>query len=163
MSKRFHCASVFAVFAILCIVLLSPAAVFAQAQARWFSAWTVSHNARQTMPDLRNSTVRIFVRPTIAGTSMRVKLENTLGQTPVSFSSAFIGVADSGASLVAGSNKRLTFTGRTNLTIAPGEGAWSDPVVMEVKVFQLLAVSLDVSSASDISTHTLGLLTNFTA
>src|SRR5262245_26902808 len=102
MSKRLHCASVFAVFAILGSGLLAPAAAFAQTQARWFSAWTVSHNARQTMPDLSNSTVRMFVRPTVSGTSVRVKLENTLGQTPVSFSSAFIGVADSGASLVAG-------------------------------------------------------------
>jgi lysophospholipase L1-like esterase len=163
MSKRFRCTSVFAVFAILCIVLLAPAAAFAQAQTRWFSAWTVSHNARQTMPDLSNSTIRMFVRPTVSGTSVRVKLENTLGQTPVSFSSAFLGVADSGPSLVAGSNMRLMFAGRTNLTIAPGEGAWSDPVLMEVKAFQRLAVSLDVSSASDISTHTLGLVTNYTA
>ena len=82
---------------------------------------------------MSNSTVRMFVRPTVSGTSVRVKLENTLGQTPVSFSSAFIGVADSGASLVAGSNKRLTFSGRTNLTIAAGEGAWSDPIALEVK------------------------------
>jgi lysophospholipase L1-like esterase len=163
MSKRLDCARVLAVFAILSLVVFGPESAFAQTQARWLSAWTVSHNARQTMPDLNNSSVRMFVRPTVSGTSVRVKLENTLGQMPVSFSSAFIGLADTGASLVAGSNKRLTFGGRTNLTIAAGEGAWSDPVALEVKAFQRLAVSLDVASASDISTHTLGLVTNYTA
>jgi lysophospholipase L1-like esterase len=163
MSKRPDYARSLTVFGILSLVAFAPCSAFAQAQARWFSAWTVSHNARQTMPDLSNSTVRMFVRPTVSGTSVRVKLENTLGQMPVSFSSAYIGLADTAASLVAGSNKRLTFSGRTNLTIAPGEGAWSDPVAMEVKAFQRLAVSLDVSSASDISTHTLGLVTNYTA
>jgi lysophospholipase L1-like esterase len=163
MSKRPDYARSLTVFGILSLVAFAPASAFAQAQARWFSAWTVSHNARQTMPDLSNSTVRMFVRPTVSGTSVRVKLENTLGQMPVSFSSAYIGLADTAASLVAGSNKRLTFSGRTNLTIAPGEGAWSDPVALEVKAFQRLAVSLDVSSASDVSTHTLGLVTNYTA
>src|SRR5262245_12449003 len=162
MSKRLDYARSLTVFGILSLVAFAPGSAFAQAQARWFSAWTVSHNARQAT-DLSNSTVRMFVRPTVSGTSVRVKLENTLGQMPVSFSSAFIGLPDSGASLVAGSNKRLTFGGRTNLTIAPGEGAWSDPVALEVKAFQRLAVSLDVASASDISTHTLGLVTNYTA
>ena len=163
MSKRLHCARVLAVFAILSLVAFAPDSAFAQAQSRWLAAWTVSHNARQTMPDLNNSSVRMFVRPTVSGSSVRVKLENTLGQMPVSFSSAFIGLADTGASLVAGSNKRLTFGGRANLTIAAGEGAWSDPVTLEVKAFQRLAVSLDIASASDISAHTLGLVTNYTA
>jgi lysophospholipase L1-like esterase len=163
MSKRLDDVRRLTMFGILSLVAFAPGSVFAQAQARWFAAWTVSHNARQTMPGLSNSTVRMFVRPTVSGTSVRVKLENTLGQMPVSFASAFIGVADSGASLVAGTNKRLSFGGRTNLTIAPGEGAWSDPVALDVKAFQRLAVSLDVSSASDISTHTLGLVTNYTA
>ena len=136
MSKRPHSARVLAVFASLSLVAFArlslvafaPDGAFAQTQARWLSAWTVSHNARQTMPDLNNGSVRMFVRPTVSGSSVRVKLENTLGQMPVSFSAAFIGLADTGASLVAGTNKRLTFGGRTNLTIAAGEGAWSDSI-----------------------------------
>ena len=81
----------------------------------------------------------------------------------MSFSAAFIGVADSGASIVAGTNRKLGFGGRPDVTLAPGAGAWSDPVEMPVKAFARLAVSLDVASASDISIHSLGLVTNYTA
>jgi lysophospholipase L1-like esterase len=163
MSKRLQRPAALTVFGILLAVVLAPANAFAQGQARWLSAWTVSQNTRQTMPDLSNSTVRMFVRPTISGTSVRIKLENTLGEMPVSFSSAFVGLADTGASVVAGTNKQLTFGGRADLALAPGAGAWSDPVALDVKAFERLAVSLDVAKASDISVHTLGLVTNYTA
>lgn len=146
------------------IMILRPATnAVAQGTPQWFSAWTVSHNVRETAPALSNSTVRMVVRPTISGTSLRIKLENTLGRGPVGFSGAFIGVADAGASVVSSTNTKLTFNGATSLNLAPGAGAWSDPVALEVKAFQRLAVSLNVDSASDISTHTLGLTTNYHA
>jgi lysophospholipase L1-like esterase len=148
---------------VLATALLAPRSALAQGQGRWFSAWTVSQNMRQAAPALSNSTVRMFVRPSISGTAVRIKLENTLGQTPVSFSAAFIGVADSGASVVAGTNRKLAFSGRPDVTLAPGTGVWSDPIEMPVKAFERLAVSLDVASASDISVHSLGLVTNYTA
>lgn len=148
---------------ILPAILLVPAGALAQGAPRWFSAWTVSQNARQTMPALSNSTVRMIVRPTVSGSSVRIKLENTLGQAPATFSSAFIGVAGQGASVQPGTNKKLTFNGHADLTLAPGAGAWSDPVAFDVKAFQRLAVSVDVASASDISAHTLGLVANYYA
>ena len=149
-------------FALVALVLC-PHDALAQGQARWFSAWTVSHNARQTMPALDGSTVRMFVRPTMSGNSVRIKLENTLGQAPAIFAAAFIGVAGDGAAVRPGTNKKLTFNGRADLTLEPGAGAWSDPVAMNVKAFERLTVSLDVASASDISAHTLGLVQNYMA
>jgi len=146
------------------IATVRPATnALAQGSQQWFSAWTVSHNVRETAPALSNSTVRMLVRPTISGASLRIKLENTLGQGPVAFSGAFIGVADTGASLMPGTNTKLTFNGGPGLSLAPGAGAWSDPVALDVKAFRRLAVSLNVASASDISTHTLGLATNYYA
>lgn len=147
----------------LLALLLSGSDARAQGQARWLSAWTVSHNARQEMPALSNGAVRMIVRPTVAGSSVRVKLENTMGQAPVTFSAAFVGTAGEGAAVVPGSNRKLTFSGRGDLTLAPGAGVWSDPVAMEVRAFERLTVSLDVQSASDISAHTLGLVTNYMA
>jgi lysophospholipase L1-like esterase len=147
----------------LIVVLLAPAAAEARGGQQWFSAWTVSHNTRVTTPALSGSTVRMIVRPTISGSALRVKLENTLGQTPVVFSAAYVGVVDSGAALVPGSNTQLTFGGSAGLTLAPGAGAYSDPVAFHVLAFQRLAVSLDVVSASDISVHVVGLTTNYFA
>lgn len=127
----------------------------------WFSAWTTSHGSRQTTPAMSGRTVRMILRPTISGNKLRVKLENTMGQAPVVFSGAFIGVAISAAEVVPGSNQRLTFDRQDGLTLGPGEGAYSDPVHFHVNAFERLALGLDVVSASDISTHVVGLTTNY--
>jgi lysophospholipase L1-like esterase len=123
----------------------------------------VAHNVGEVIPDLDNTTVRMIVRPTVAGQALRIKMENTRATTPVTFAAAFVGVTATGAAVVPGSNTPLTFGGVSRLTLAPAEGAWSDPVQFDVKAFQRLAVSLDVASASDVSMHTLGLVTNYSA
>jgi hypothetical protein len=60
-----------------------------------------------------------------------------------------------------GTNVELTFDGSPNLTLAPGAGAYSDPVLFHVQAFNRYAVSLDVSSAPDISAHRFGFVTNY--
>ena len=134
-----------------------------EASLRWLTSWAASHNVRETPAGLPDSTVRMIVRPTVSGDSLRVRLENTVGTAPVTFSSAYVGVAGSAAGVMADTNLRLTFDGKENLTLAPGEQAWSDPVNMRVQAFQRLAVSLYVASASDVSSHSLGLATNYMA
>ena len=139
----------------------------------WFSAWTIpiGHRMLTTLPpgnanfaaETAGKTVRMIVRPSIAGDAVRVKIENTQATTPVTFSGAFIGVVDNGAALVSGSNRRLTFGGEAALTLAAGAGAYSDPVRFKVDAFQRLAVSLDVASATEVSGHQLGLTTNYIA
>jgi lysophospholipase L1-like esterase len=137
----------------------------------WFSAWTISIGHRMGpaftganfAPATTGTTVRMVVRPSIAGDEVRVKIENTQATTPVTFSGAFIGVLESGAALVSGSNRRLTFGGRSSLTLAAGAGAYSDAVKFKANAFQRLAVSLDVASATEVSGHQLGLTTNYIA
>ena len=136
---------------------------------QWYSAWTAPQAERivpaTSMPSfsMNDSSVRMIVRPTISGSAVRVKIENTVGEFPVTFSAAYIGKAQSGAALEPGSNTRLTFNGRPGLTLAPGAGAYSDPVTLPVEAFIRYAVSLDVTMASDISGHLLGLVTNYMA
>ncbi len=129
----------------------------------WYTAWAAAHNARATTPAMSGRTVRMILRPNIPGNAVRVKLENTMGEAPVVFSGAFIGVAGEGAAVRQESITRLTFAGEPGLTLAPGQGAYSDPVSFDVKAFGKLALSLDVQSASDISTHHVGLVTNWSA
>ena len=62
-----------------------------------------------------------------------------------------------------GSNRRLTFDGKATLTLAAGQGAYSDPVQFRVEAFRRLAVSLDVVSSTEVSGHQLGLATNYIA
>lgn len=154
-------------------VLLGSTAVRAaghdDANGNWFTAWSISIGHRMGpaftganfAPDVSGSTLRMIVRPSIAGGFVRVRLENTQAQTPVTFSSAWIGSTGTGGSVVPGTNRQLTFGGAPGVGLAAGEGAWSDPVKLEVAAFQRLTVSLDVASAAEISGHQLGLVTNY--
>jgi lysophospholipase L1-like esterase len=138
-------------------------AAYAQ-EPRWFSAWAAAHNVGLVVEGLNGGSVRLVVRPTLSGQSLRVKLSNIRGNTPAVFSSAFVGVAGEGAMVVPGTNRRLTFRGGAqDLTLAPDESAWSDAVAFDVKAFQRLAVSLDITSASDVSMDTLALVTTYRA
>ena len=156
------------------LLLLGPGAVRAHdlhddEGGNWFTAWSISIGHRMGAaftganfaPDVSNSTLRMIVRSSIAGSFVRVRLENTQAQTPVTFSAAYVGATGSGAAVVPGTNRRLTFGGSPGLTLAAGESAWSDPVRFKVEAFQRLTVSLDVASAVEISGHQLGLVTNY--
>jgi lysophospholipase L1-like esterase len=105
----------------------------------------------------------MIVRPTISGTAVRLKLENTLGKEPVAFAAVYFGKQASGAGLVPGTNQQVTFGGKPELSLAPGAGADSDPIRFKVDAFQAYAVSIDVTSAADISSHFLGLASNYMA
>ena len=150
---------------IACLLLLSWAATAGAAGGKdWYTAWAASHGARQTTPDMNGRTVRMLLTPSVSGSHVRVKLENTLGEAPVTFSAATLGVpmGDS-AEVVPGSLRLLTFEGRTGLTLAPGQGAYSDAIPFTAVAFSKLALSLEVVSAGDISTHVVGLRINYSA
>lgn len=147
----------------LVAAIVMALAAYAQAP-RWFSAWAAGHNVGLVVEGLNGGSVRRIVRPTLSGQSLRVKLTNIRGNMPAVFSSAFVGVAGEGATVVPGTNRRLTFRGGAqDLTLAPDDSAWSDAVPFEVKAFQRLAVSLDITSASDVSMDTLALVTTYRA
>jgi lysophospholipase L1-like esterase len=156
-----------AAFAIYCLALGLSACTGnpsrdTAAPGKFIAAWAVSQGRiAEQAPALSNSSVRVIVRPTIDGTAVRIKLENTIATTPVTFAAAYVGVLDQGAALVPGSNKQLTFAREAGVTLQPGAGVYSDAVPFPVRAFQRLAISLDVQSATEISTHALGLATSY--
>jgi lysophospholipase L1-like esterase len=132
------------------------------AEPGWYSAWAMSHNAR-VVANMGGRTVRQLLTPSIAGTAVRVKIENTMGEAPVTFSGASIGLTTHGAAVVEGSLKRLTFGGQPGITLAPGAGAYSDPVPLKFAALQQLTLNLEVQSAADVSTHHVGLRINWSS
>jgi lysophospholipase L1-like esterase len=100
-------------------------------------------------------TVRNIVRVSVAGSGVRVRLGNPFGTIPLVVQQAWIGrpVAPGAAALVPGSNRRLTFAGRTEVIIAPGADVLSDSVRIAVEAQQDLAVSL-YAPAGPVSEHT---------
>jgi lysophospholipase L1-like esterase len=146
------------------LLVLAPLGAEARGGKDWYTAWATSHGARQTTPAMSLRTVRMLLMPTISGDYVRVKVENTMGEAPVVFSAAYIGVSvGDSAAIEGGTNRRLTFNGLPGLTLAAGQGAYSDPIRFRVRAFQKLSLSLDVTAASDISTHVVGLRINYSA
>jgi lysophospholipase L1-like esterase len=100
----------------------------------------------------RDQTLRMVVHPGIGGEEWRVELSNRFGTQPVTFGSATAALQQSGATVVPGTDRQLTFDGRPSVTLQPGEEVRSDPVGLEIADADAqrsgVAVSLHVEGAS---------------
>lgn len=90
--------------------------------------------------------LRQFIAPHAAGTRIRLKLSNRYGTSPVSLAAVSIGVQDSGANLVDGTDRTLSFGGKPEVTLAAGETVFSDALDFAVQPFQKLGISFSTSS-----------------
>jgi lysophospholipase L1-like esterase len=123
-------------------------------QGQWITAWGSSMHSLSS-DTLTNATVQMIARPTIAGDAVRVKLENTFSTQPLTIGAASIALRNYRASLVAGSNRPLTFQGLPSITIPAKGWVISDPVAFPVEAQQDLAVSLYLPGTNvPITSHT---------
>ncbi|MCM3882686.1 GDSL-type esterase/lipase family protein [Frankia sp. R82] len=118
----------------------------------------------------RDQTIRMIVKPDVWGTVARVRLSNVFGTVGVTFSAVSVALQEYQANLVDGTSVALTFGGRPEVTIPPGERIFSDPVTLPFVgritprwlAGRNLAVSLAVRGASGpISAHHDGLVTGY--
>jgi lysophospholipase L1-like esterase len=111
---------------------------------------------------LSNQTVRMVVRTSIGGRRARVKLSNAFGATPVIVGSAHLAKRGTGSSIVAGTDRALTFGGKASFTMMPGVVVVSDPVDLELPALADLAVSLYLpSDTGSPTTHATALHTTY--
>ncbi len=115
-----------------------------------------------------DQTFRLIVAPDVWGSQMRLRLSNAFGTRAVTFDDVHVGVQESGAAVLAGTNRPATFGGRGQVTIEPGQMAWSDavdlPYVGDRAAFagRKLAVSLHVVGESGPMTwHAKALTTSY--
>lgn len=112
--------------------------------------------ADTTSLTLADQTVRNIVHTSVGGTNLRVSLSNAFGSRAVTFDSVWAGTAGAGGAVVAGTNRRVTFSGSTSVTVPPGAEALSDPLPGEVAARSTLAVSIHVvGEAGTVSGHRL--------
>jgi hypothetical protein len=117
----------------------------------WIETWTASPqpiwDAEFVVPiniprALRNQTVRQIAAITIGGNRVRVVLSNEYGSKPLVIGAAHVALAGSGAAIVAGSDRALSFDGHPSVTIPPGAPVISDTVDLTVPPLNNIAVSL---------------------
>lgn len=113
-----------------------------------------------------DQTLRQIARVSMGGPRVRVVVTNTFGTVPLRIGAAQVALRDRGASIVAGSNRVLTFGGLAAPSIPPGAQMVSDPVELTVADFSDVVVDLylpeDTAAArSPVTYHPASWQTNY--
>ena len=77
-----------------------------------------------------DQTFRLIVRPALWGPQVRLRFANTFGTQPVMLDDLFVGLQSAGGTIVAGTNQRVSFSGKSAVTLPPGQSVFSDPVAL---------------------------------
>ncbi len=122
------------------------------ANPTWITSWfrtpisttiVADTTATDSPPYFSNQTVRLMLWPTTGGTQVKVKFTNLYTAFPVSIGAAHIALrSGTGANIVSGSDRTLTFGGLSTISLAANSEMWSDPVVLTVTAYSDLAVSI---------------------
>ncbi|MGH9885305.1 MAG: SGNH/GDSL hydrolase family protein [bacterium] len=148
----------------------SPAPVRTAAASRWLTTWTSSNqqalrpppDSVDRAPTYVNRTLRQIVRPSVGGSPIRVRFSNEYGDRPLVIGSAHVALRDSGAAIVASTDRAITFGGKSSVTIRPGAGIVSDPVSFTLPPLRDLAITVFLpDSARSATRHSLGLQSNY--
>jgi lysophospholipase L1-like esterase len=122
--------------------------------------WAASTD--RTSATVTDQTVRNIVRTNIGGSGLRVSLSNVFGSQPVTFGRVAVGVRQSGAAVVPGTNRQVTFSRNQSRTVPAGAQVLSDPLPGDVAAQQDLAVSVYVQGAAGTVTgHNLAEQTSY--
>ncbi|POH59237.1 GDSL-type esterase/lipase family protein [Arthrobacter glacialis] len=111
-------------------------------------------------PSLTDKTIRMVVRPNLAGNAQRITLSNRFGTAPLVVGSATVGYQGTGLTATAAPSA-FKFGGATTVTIPAGGEVVSDALNVPVKTDTNLLVSVFVSGTIPVSTyHNLGIVSN---
>ncbi|ABE32636.1 GDSL-like Lipase/Acylhydrolase family protein [Paraburkholderia xenovorans LB400] len=129
---------------------VSPTVFAADAPAHWVTAWATALQPipqRADLPPLYRApevagrTVRQIVYPTLSARSARVHLSNQYGKTPLVIEDLRIARSTGGAAAAGNGDARVTFGGRSAISIPPGGELESDPVAIDIAEGAPYAVS----------------------
>jgi lysophospholipase L1-like esterase len=157
---------------VLAIFALGVGGRAQERSGRWVVAWTTAMvslaqtpGGRGSTPELvtfTNATLRMIVRPTLSGSAVRVRIDNTFGTAPLTIGAAGVGISLARRGLIEGTSVRLTFGGSTSVTIPAGKRMMSDQTPLKVQAGQDVAVSLYLpDSKVPVATHNGALKTSY--
>ncbi|HTU48845.1 MAG TPA: SGNH/GDSL hydrolase family protein [Bryobacteraceae bacterium] len=135
--------------ALLLLFEFAFAAAAAQGQ-HWVATWAASPSPqladeakiRADKLEFQNQTLREIVHTSIGGDTVRVRLSNAFGKTPVEIDAVHIAQRAEGSAIVSGSDRVLTFSGRPAVTIPSDAPVLSDPVKLTAPAAGDLAISI---------------------
>src|SRR5258706_8820658 len=133
------------IIAALALLLFAASISAADDDRKWVVSWAGSVQGPypvgnpSAQPDMklaipsaetgaRDQSFRMIVKPEIWGREARIRLSNALGTKRVAFDDGFVGLHQASPAVVAGTNMSVTFGGKKNVPLAPGDSKWSDAV-----------------------------------
>jgi lysophospholipase L1-like esterase len=123
------------------------------AQGNWVGSWAASQQIPEPQnalapEDLRDGTLRQIVHLSAGGAVLRVHLSNAFGTAPLHFTSVHIArpVLAGAAKIDPASDKALSFSGASDVTVPAGAEYISDPVDYPVAAGSSLAVTLHLDT-----------------
>jgi lysophospholipase L1-like esterase len=137
------------------LLLCAALAALAQpASAKWVASWGSAQMLAEgdnALPDaaFSDATLRQVVRLTLGGDSIRIRFSNAFGAEPLVIDGAHVArsAARATARIDPGTDRALTFGGRSGVTIPAGADYLSDPVALEVPALSSLAISVHLTAA----------------
>jgi lysophospholipase L1-like esterase len=128
-------------------------------------SWAVGHTTHlpAMTAQYNNQTIREIVHTSVGGKQVRVRIANTFGNAPLVIGAAHVAVSmsSSSSSIVPGTDRALTFGGRSSVTIPAGAPALSDPVDLHVQPVSDIAVSIYLPNPTKGETTTFFQGTSF--
>ena len=131
---------------------------------RWVATWSAA--PQQPGPEtidaifggdksrsFENETIRHIVHTSVGGRKVRVRISNAFGFLQLRVGAASVALRQSGASIHAGTNRRLTFSGQASIVIPAGAVAVSDAVDLDVPARGDLAVSVYLPTETEPATY----------
>ena len=128
--------------------LLATSSLCVSAQNVWKGSWAtaVEFTGKGDMPkeSLNNRSCRQIVHVSFGGNALQLKLSNEFGDSPVEIKSVYIADAlGEDWKINAKTARYLKFSGKKNITLAPGKTILSDELKYALKTGQRLAITID--------------------
>ncbi len=153
LSTRILSRGLFALAFIVASVTL-PAAQSSISAPVWIASWSASQQIpepQNALPadDLQDATVRQIFHLSVGGPALRVHLSNAFGTEALHFTSVHIArpLSPSSPAIDPATDRPLTFTGNTGVTVPPGAEFVSDPLDFPVPPLSDLAVTFHLDAA----------------
>lgn len=126
-----------------------------QNEASWTGTWAtaVEFTGPGDMPkaSLSNRSLREIIHVSLGGEVLRMQLSNIHSKEPVEIKSVFIANPTDSCDIDVKSAKYLTFNGKKNVTIAPGEAVYCDVLKYHLTPLQRLSITINYGATTPVN------------
>lgn len=156
----------------LCMVMSMTLCAMPRAEAAcyldsgWVGAWSTSpvrvdpsHMLGISLPNLglTDLSFRTTLQPTLSGSAIRITLSNQFGSGPITVNAVTVarGLKSLPSSFLVGTDKKVTFSGKSSVTIPVGRTVTSDPISMSVGTLDYITVTSFMKRTGNLKTYGL--------